>query len=100
MNREEIKNKIWNIPLPEVHSIVDKIFDHFEAKEFEVRQEAQKQISTARQELESRTCENCEYWSVEFQALGLCEKGIKEESQFKEPFTYSTFGCNKFKRKV
>ncbi len=41
-------------------------------------------------------CRNCVNWTVEFQAIGIYDKGVKEESKFKENFTYSNFGCNKF----
>lgn len=45
-----------------------------------------------------KCCENCKHWCQEFQSIGMCDKGIKEEPQFKQPLTYATFGCNKWEK--
>lgn len=51
------------------------------------------------EELKNRSCYECKHWCQEFQAIGICCKGIKEEKQFRESMTYSNFYCNKWESK-
>ena len=51
------------------------------------------------EELNNRSCYDCKHWCQEFQSIGICDKGIKEEKQFRESLTYSMFYCNKWEQK-
>lgn len=48
---------------------------------------------------EDKRCINCKYWIQELQTIGLCDKGVKEEKQFKESLTCHNFSCNKWESK-
>ena len=48
---------------------------------------------------ENKSCYDCKNWSQEFQSIGICDKGIKEEKPFRESMTYHNFYCNKWENK-
>lgn len=45
------------------------------------------------EELNNRSCYECKHWCQEFQSIGICCKGVKEEKHFRETMTYSNFYC-------
>ncbi|WP_157353084.1 hypothetical protein [Aliarcobacter butzleri] len=49
--------------------------------------------------LETKECYSCKSWSQEFQSIGICDKGIKEEKNHRETMTYHNFCCNKWEVK-
>lgn len=50
---------------------------------------------------ESRTCENCKHWSMEYTNLGICLKDVDTENipDLSDFCTVGDFGCNRFERK-
>lgn len=49
--------------------------------------------------LNNRSCENCKHWCQEFQSVGICDKGIKEEKHWRETMVFHNFYCNKWEPK-
>ena len=48
---------------------------------------------------ENKSCYDCKNWCQEFQSIGICDKGIKEEKQFRESMTWHNFCCNRWENK-
>ncbi len=51
------------------------------------------------EDLKNRECYNCKSWCQEFQSIGICSKGVKEEKAHRETMTFHNFYCNKWEQK-